>query len=188
MVGHVLRNKRQTAERVLKDLRSSRLDDRATPLATLQPSGTKPPASGPGDSFGCRHALDPQAYDAFKAAPERDLKSLGGRDRERVRPSPRLGFSVKQTCPSRLARLLAPRNDGPRRRGATSALRFRPAARSGHHSCWLVADESRFGWGQRLRNRSDGFELFDRSGWCQHDAQIGIDLGNDADPAFRPAP
>ena len=67
---------RQKADQVLMDLRSARLEDRAAALATLQRIR---------NDVACERADQARLqawmsirklYDAFKAAPERDLKPL----------------------------------------------------------------------------------------------------------------
>ena len=67
---------REKAEQVLMDLRSARLEDRAAALATLQRIR---------NDVACERADQARIqawmsirklYDAFKAAPERDLKAL----------------------------------------------------------------------------------------------------------------
>jgi len=68
---------RQTAERVLNDLRSSRLDDRATALATLQRIRNQAACARTEDQLRMQAWLSIRnLYEACKAAPERDLKSL----------------------------------------------------------------------------------------------------------------
>lgn len=67
---------RQKADQVLMDLRTARLEDRLAALATLQRirndvacEGSDPPRLQAWMSIR-------RLYDAFKAAPERDLKPL----------------------------------------------------------------------------------------------------------------
>ena len=68
---------RQTAERVLNDLRNSRLDDRATALATLQRIRNEAACERSGEQLRMQAWLAIRnLYDACKAAPERDLKPL----------------------------------------------------------------------------------------------------------------
>jgi hypothetical protein len=68
---------RQTAARVLTDLRHSRLDDRATALATLQRIRNEAACERTGDQLRMQAWIAIRnLYDAAKAAPERDLKSL----------------------------------------------------------------------------------------------------------------
>jgi hypothetical protein len=68
---------RQTAARVLNDLRHSRLDDRATALAILQRIRNEAACERSGEQLRMQAWLAIRnLYDAMRAAPERDLKSL----------------------------------------------------------------------------------------------------------------
>ena len=68
---------RETAERVLIALRTTRLDDKSVTLARLQRIHNEVAYEHVGDSARMRAWISiRQLYDAFKAAPDRDLKPL----------------------------------------------------------------------------------------------------------------
>ena len=67
----------QTAERVLAELRSTRLDDKAATLACLHRIRNEVACERAGDQARMQAWMSiRRLYDAFKAAPDRDLKPL----------------------------------------------------------------------------------------------------------------
>ena len=68
---------RQTAERVLAELRSARVTERAATLAALHRKRNDVACERAGDQLRLQAWMSiRRLYDAFKAAPERDLKPL----------------------------------------------------------------------------------------------------------------
>jgi hypothetical protein len=68
---------RHTAERVLAELRNTRLDDKAATLARLQRIRNEVACESNADQARLQAWTSiRKLYDAFKAAPERDLKPL----------------------------------------------------------------------------------------------------------------
>ena len=67
---------REKADQVLMDLRSARLDDRAAALATLQRIRNDVACERADQARMQAWMSIRKLYDAFKAAPERDLKPL----------------------------------------------------------------------------------------------------------------
>jgi len=68
---------RQTAERVLTDLRNARLGETAATLAILHRLRNEAACERAGDYLRLQAWMSiRRLYDAFKAAPERDLKAL----------------------------------------------------------------------------------------------------------------
>jgi hypothetical protein len=67
----------QTAERVLAELRTTRLDDKAAALARLQRIRNEVACESNADQARLQAWTSiRKLYDAFKAAPDRDLKPL----------------------------------------------------------------------------------------------------------------
>jgi hypothetical protein len=67
----------QTAERVLAELRNMRVYDKAATLARLQRIRNEVACERSGDQAGLQAWTSiRKLYDAFKAAPDRDLKPL----------------------------------------------------------------------------------------------------------------
>jgi hypothetical protein len=68
---------RETAERILIELRATRLDDKAATLARLQRIRNEVAYEHVGDHARMRAWISiRKLYDAFKATPDRDLKPL----------------------------------------------------------------------------------------------------------------
>jgi hypothetical protein len=68
---------RQTAERVLVELRSARLSEAAATLACLQRLRNEVACQRAGEHLRIQAWMSiRRLYDAFRAAPERDLKAL----------------------------------------------------------------------------------------------------------------